>query len=85
MNLIYEDSFCLYLLEGQFVTKKKAHAPARDVPTSDALARDAPTSDALARDAPTSDALNRDAANIDASACETLHQVPAPQLLVMLL
>jgi len=75
MNLIYEDSFCLYLLEGQFVTKKKAHAPARDVPTSDALARDA-----LARDAHTSDA-----ANIDASACETLHQVPAPQLLVMLL
>jgi len=75
MNLIYEDSFCLYLFEGQFVTKKKAHAPNRDAPTSDA-----PTSDA-----PVSDALNRDAATIDASACETLHQLPAPQFLERLL
>jgi len=70
MNLIYEDSFCLYLFEGQFVTKKKAHAPARDAPTSDA---------------PVSNALNRDAATIDASACETLHQLPAPQFLERLL
>lgn len=46
MNLIYEDFF--YLFEGQLVTKKKAHAPAHDVPPIDALARVAGIIDASA-------------------------------------
>ena len=67
--------FVYIYLKANSYRKKKAHAPARDAPTSDA-----PTSDA-----PVSNALNRDAATIDASACETLHQLPAPQFLERLL